>query len=214
MSAMINLKTLKAINLASSDEKTRYYLNGVLLELRPGRVNYIATNGHILAAMSHETDCDLTLDLIVPSAVIESFKVSKRDDGDAILEPIGPGSYRLGDKIFTPIDGTFPDWRRVVGDVNCPAYTGIGKKSDGTTYQPLIPQFNPKYISTMGKIGLGLGASGLSMELHHNEASYPSRVTWDVDGAFGVIMPLKSPERSSALPDWVGANNVKEQIAA
>lgn len=52
----VSAKAYAAVMLAVSTEKTRYYLNGVLIEPCPiGGVNLVATNGHLIIAV-HDKD--------------------------------------------------------------------------------------------------------------------------------------------------------------
>ena len=125
LTAKINVGALKAAALAASKELSRHYLNGVLIEVSPRAVVYVATDGQMLFAYRDglsERDPDNMLlgDFIVPVPVIKSIKLKKsasesaslRDstngDGELTIKTADGGSYG-----FAPIDGTFPNWRAV-----------------------------------------------------------------------------------------------------
>ena len=105
---------------AMAQQDVRYYLNGLLLEIRPGRVRTVATDGHRLALCDAEQAVDTAVDLqvILPrKAVIELSRLL----GDAVEEAVFEISnshlrVHLGRSSFTTklIDGRFPDYERVM----------------------------------------------------------------------------------------------------
>jgi len=99
----------------------RHYLNGVLLEFTAtGDVHIVATDGHrMFCGLIHAANVQWTdvpqkgpFSFIVPS---ETVKTACKGKGDVILAP-SDGRYILGDFLFTPIDGQFPNWRQVIPD--------------------------------------------------------------------------------------------------
>ena len=105
---------------AMAQQDVRYYLNGLLLELRPGRVRAVATDGHRLALCDAEFDGATGIDLqvILPrKAVIELGRLLGESDEEAQFE-ISNSHLRvhLGSSSFTSklIDGRFPDYERVM----------------------------------------------------------------------------------------------------
>jgi DNA polymerase-3 subunit beta len=97
----------------------RYYLEGVFLEARDGRLNAVATNGHRLHTTSIEQPAGLHLaeGIIVPTKAAREIArlagkagtVTVRTSARALS--VEAEGERLTSKL---IDGTFPDWRRVV----------------------------------------------------------------------------------------------------
>lgn len=114
------LKTLldrTAFSMAQQD--VRYYLNGLLIELRGDVLRGVATDGHRLALydVAAETG-DSRLQVIVPrKGVLELQRLLGDADGDVAVE-IGSNHIRLetGGLRFTSklIDGRFPDYERVI----------------------------------------------------------------------------------------------------
>ena len=105
---------------AMAQQDVRYYLNGLLLEIRPGRVRAVATDGHRLALCDAEFDSDTSMDLqvILPrKAVVELGRLLYDSDTEAQFE-ISNSHLRvhLGHSSFTTklIDGRFPDYERVM----------------------------------------------------------------------------------------------------
>lgn len=207
MKTQINLRTLKAVALAASTEETLFYLNGVLLDIAPHRVIYVATDGHrmlvaheALDAESEDGPFDLTGQFIVPNGVIKDIKITGRNAiTHDILESEGvPATkltlQRLG-KIFTPIDGTFPDYRRVI-----PApHKGAPKD---------WPHYNADYLATFAKFHQIMTAgrldqSGCRYRLCAEDSSSPAAVLFDDLDAFGVIMPVRTYDPEWKHPSWL-----------
>lgn len=209
----INLRTLKAIALAASTEETRYYLNGVLIECRETRVTYVATNGHVLLCAYEDLPKQepgaapyMVGNWIVPNATIKAIKLSgkKAWAGDfAQLRPLSAKQFILGDSVFAPIDGSFPDWRRVLpGKVD-----GIGEYDKRTkTYDGMPAQFAPGYVALFGSFALAMGFGDKTLpdvQIHYAESGSPHAVTFPAAECFGVLMPRRSAGRTwTGAPDW------------
>lgn len=191
MQATIDVNVLKAVNLSAGTEKFRDYLNGVLLEIDAESVTYVATDGHRLMAVHrkvHERNT-LTGYYILPRKDIDAIKLSKKSSPDATMTKSGADiliEYDGGKSIMKPIDGSYPDWRRV-----------LPSKTDGTP-----AQYNGELLESFQKFGklLYMGMP----HLHHNGAG-PAMVTFaDHPEAFGVIMPLRdfNPAAPATPPLW------------
>ncbi|WP_163557873.1 DNA polymerase III subunit beta [Halomonas sp. NO4] len=111
---------IDATGFAMAQQDVRYYLNGMLLELRSNLVRAVATDGHRLAVCSRPTEVtvDSPRKLIVPrKGVLELVRLL--DDGDEpVTLTLGSTHVRAhtGDFTFTSklVDGKFPDYERVV----------------------------------------------------------------------------------------------------
>ena len=114
-----------------STEETRYYLNGVCLAVDSGVLVSVATDGHKLAKRQTTLGTPVAdLDpIIVPRSIcilalaamagaevdVQVFKKAVRFSGKGV-------------SIYADlIDGTFPDWRRVVPDVGGNTFTFDGR---------------------------------------------------------------------------------------
>src|SRR5690606_2364978 len=114
------LKTLldrTAFSMAQQD--VRYYLNGLLLELRGDALRGVATDGHRLALYDVDAATgDSRAQVIVPrKGVLELQRLLGDGDGSVSIE-IGSNHVRVEiDRLrFTSklIDGRFPDYERVI----------------------------------------------------------------------------------------------------
>ena len=196
--ATINMDILKAVNMAASAEETRYYLDSVLIEVTEDAVRYVATNGHILLTMTEKPPYPNTLtgSWIIPREWIKNnsglalkdtpqLELSEHD-GEITLRRPGSAST------VTPIDGTFPDWRRTV-----PKTPGAKRR---------IHQFNPEYIMIFAKF-----AKAMNLDppfIHHSpDVGGPCPVTFGMRGdAFGIIMPVRLESLSWDREDFLGAS--------
>ena len=207
MKTQINLRTLKAVALAASTEVVRFYLNGVFLDITPQRIIYVATNGHIMLVAHESLDVesedgpfDLTGQFIVPNDVIKDIKITGRNAITRdILEAESATATKLTlqhlGNIFTPIDGTFPDYRHVI-----PApYKGAPKD---------WPHYNADHLATFAKFHQIMtdgrpGQSGCRYRLCAENGSSPAAVLFDDLEAFGVIMPVRSYDPEWKHPAWL-----------
>ena len=174
---LIPTDLLKAALVCASSEESRYYLRGV----------YLSTTGHIVTTDGHRMFVARlaerpSADVIVPhDAVTAALKMV----GARCKEiEIDLATNRIGQIQFTPVDGTFPDWRRVVP---------TGEETPSTKPElndgPEHVHFNHAYIGDLAKMGKLLG--GASM-MHPTSASNPALVTFgERADCFGVLMPMR-----------------------
>lgn len=105
---------------AESSEQTRYYLCGTLLAVADGRLVAVATNGHMAAEIDLGEAPGEWPNCIVPSKLTGLLaRLLKDGDGDVDITLDQKGqrirfewdAWTITGKL---IDGTFPDWRRVI----------------------------------------------------------------------------------------------------
>jgi DNA polymerase-3 subunit beta len=125
--------TLKAADLerlinktqfAISTEETRYYLNGIYLHsagpAKAQTLRAVATDGHRLAQMELELPSGATgmPGIIVPRKTVSEVQRLMEDSDTEVLIELSAGKIRftVGQTVLTSklIDGTFPDYARVI----------------------------------------------------------------------------------------------------
>lgn len=185
MNITINRKALKAISHFMANKDVRYYLNGMLVEVRGHHVRIIATNGHILAAYHSEQSEDHGhMDMIIPSDAVKEAAKWKVDE--ITITESGFSSEKNGVS-FEPIDGKFPDWRLVVNPCK--------------EYKPAA--FNPDYVKLIGQAVKDLtGTKYPSVTLHTDGGSGLINTVDDPD-FIAVIMPLRDKLAENVVPEWV-----------
>jgi hypothetical protein len=104
---------------------------------------------------------------------------------------------RIGQIQFTPVDGTFPDWRRVV-----PTGEESPSNKPGANDGPEHAHFNHAYIGDFAKMAAilcGKSTTGQSM-LHPRTASGPALVTFgERADCFAVLMPVRRAVDRNAI---------------
>jgi DNA polymerase-3 subunit beta len=103
-----------------AQQDVRYYLNGLLIEVKSDGLRAVATDGHRLATcgVSVELEMEGKTQVIVPrKAVLELAKLMT--DPESTVELMLSSNHiraQVGDYTFTSklVDGKFPDYERVI----------------------------------------------------------------------------------------------------
>jgi DNA polymerase III sliding clamp (beta) subunit (PCNA family) len=123
----INANALRAAVHCVADKKDlRYYLHGVYVKVKQGKATnapraiVASTNGCILFVGLSEVEAIdgnigawFDYSLIIP---IDAIKSLDKKAHTVHLSQIEANTYRLGNTVFTPIDGQYPDIARVIPD--------------------------------------------------------------------------------------------------
>jgi len=118
------LAAIKPISFAISKEETRYYLNGVHLHRKGDLLVFVATDGHRLARSTvplPEGAGDIPPIIIPRAAVAEIARMAEGQDAPLHLAAsaskvhVAAGATTFISKL---IDGTFPDYERVIPQAN------------------------------------------------------------------------------------------------
>jgi DNA polymerase-3 subunit beta len=185
----ISINALKGLDLLAAKGDIRYYLNGVNIEFSESCTRLVATNGHILGIENLTQNLLNTGagSLIIPSDIIKALKpVSKNADSVQIKQipnPYGSSAKyweidNYGVKTtFAGIEGTFPDYARVVS----------GAMTNGAA-----AQYNADYLATFLKAAkLLTGAKNPDIEIMQNGHSAALINITGLASFIGVIMPTK-----------------------
>jgi DNA polymerase-3 subunit beta len=115
---------IEKTRFAISSEETRYYLMGIFLHVVDDQMRAAATDGHRLArvTIARPDGADGMPDVIIPrKAVNELYRLLEEVEGTVEIS-LSPTKVRfgLGSAILTSklIDGTFPDYNRVIPTAN------------------------------------------------------------------------------------------------
>jgi DNA polymerase-3 subunit beta len=115
---------IEKTRFAISSEETRYYLMGIFLHVVDDQLRAAATDGHRLArvTVARPDGAEGMPDVIVPrKAVQELYRLLEELEGTVEIS-LSPTKIRfgLGSAILTSklIDGTFPDYNRVIPTAN------------------------------------------------------------------------------------------------
>jgi len=109
---------------AISTEETRYYLMGIFLHLADDQLKAAATDGHRLARVTvpKPDGADGMPDVIVPRKCVAELRKLLEELEGTVEVSMSPTKIRfgLGSAVLTSklIDGTFPDYNRVIPTAN------------------------------------------------------------------------------------------------
>jgi DNA polymerase III subunit beta len=109
---------------AISSEETRYYLMGIFLHLADDQLKAAATDGHRLAriVLPKPDGADGMPDVIVPRKCVAELRKLLDELEGTVEVSLSPTKIRfgLGSAVLTSklIDGTFPDYNRVIPTAN------------------------------------------------------------------------------------------------
>lgn len=105
---------------AISTEETRYYLNGIYIHAHDGLLRAVATDGHrlALAEMKLPSGAEGLPGIIIPRKTVAEVRrlIDNGEDNVAISISEAKIRFTYGSAILTSklIDGTFPDYERVI----------------------------------------------------------------------------------------------------
>jgi len=110
---------LKQVDFAMAQQDIRYYLNGLLIEVKDKNINIVGTDGHRLSFTSLELKAPTNpAQVIVPrKTIVELVKLlSDTDDPVEISFSNNQVNFKFNDidLITKVIDGKFPDYGRVI----------------------------------------------------------------------------------------------------
>lgn len=135
---------------AMAHQDVRYYLNGLLLDLREHSLRCVATDGHRLALVetAHDAGVAAARQIIIPrKGVLELQGLFESGEGQVELE-FGRNHLRIrrGNVVFTSklIDGRFPDYEAVI-PIGADKQVRIGRDAFRGALQRAAILSNEKY---------------------------------------------------------------------
>lgn len=205
MKITIRTKPLAAVYPFASTEKTRYYLNGVFIQ----NDVLVATDGRKLAIVKPDMVEGEIEDFILPSETIKRilsvkpcFKtvpLSVTFDSElkqaTVFHAATDEDIVLAIFPYKPVDGTFPEWKKVFPNEDDFFYKN--RKEDSKNKNATT--FNSKILSSFSSLG-----ESLTVFLN-NTPEYPSVIVGGVVDSFqaiGAIMPRRGGNTEN-FPKWL-----------
>ncbi len=173
-----NAKTLAAVAIAQSTESCRYYLCGVYFAGNKA----VATDGHLMSVATQE-DADNGAGSIFPVSKKAITAMKKRNAENVTIENNLLTVFTDDGEVLhiepcREIDGTFPDWQRVVPNET-------GEACHAAINYPLVER-----IAQTAKVLNGTGNSPISLK--GADGSSPHVVKYHNNSAiFSVVMPIR-----------------------
>ena len=183
MRIILNKNVLQAMSILASKNDVRYYLNGVHVEANEKHLRFVATDGHILGIYQQEWTPDNMLEGEAFSITIPSEVINKADKKLPNVLVCEEGKWQLDNLLFTPIDGKYPDYNRVL---------------PRTEITNEVAQFNPHFIVRFQKVGKLLAKNAVPTVGHNGGSS--ALVDIGLPNFVGVMMPIRTEKPLSKVP--------------
>lgn len=165
------------VKFAVSKEETRYYLNGVYMHHEGGKLHTVATDGHRLAKWATEHDAEPPA-VIVPSGTLSLITPP---DGSEVVVSVSEAKIKFEadgwSLVSKVIDGTFPDYTRVV-----PTSYKTEITSDARAMAGASGRVETAMEGKARGIALGVSADGIAFTGRSADAVAEDFVDADVDG--------------------------------
>lgn len=172
---------LTELNKLAPKNEVRYYLNGVHVFSRDGRLCFEITNGHYMARLIHENYHGEQIDIIISRSSLDRYKIEKdfsieivkKDNFTAIISCAGI------DYTAELIEGAFPDIDKIIPSIE---------------REELPATYNPDYLSGITKAWRGMfGMKKDTVKIVQYGQAAPGMVQYlEDDYSFSAaIMPLR-----------------------
>lgn len=191
MKILLPRAQLAAALLFAANQDIRYYLNGVRVEATPKETRLIVTDGAMLAVFRSDPSVTDAIAFTIPRFTIESALKQKADFHVVDIET---GRYCLDNLDFVPVDGKFPEYRRVIPRV----VSGLAGSG-----------FDIERLGLIAKAAKLVGVKPQSIVVRQNGEHGGALLQFlGYDNFIGVLMPLNPFPK--AFPDpgiltWVHA---------
>ena len=170
---------------AISTEETRYYLNGIYVHAKDGKLRAVATDGHrlALAEQALPSGADGMPGVIIPRKTVAELRRlidgSNGEVGVAVSEAkirFTTGTVVLTSKL---IDGTFPDYERVIPRGNSKELV-----LDNKVFASAVDRVQTISAEKSRSVKLSLGPSNLALSVNNPESGQAHEdlpVNYDAD---------------------------------
>lgn len=164
-------RVLATVGFAISTEETRYYLNGVFMHRDGEHLAFVATDGHRLALMKLDAPAgsDGVPGIIIPRRTVALLQHFAEGDEEIVLKLserkmriVLPDGTAITSKL---IDGTYPDYQRVIPTSNDKSYT-----VDRAGLADAINRVSTVSSERGRAVKFGFGQSELRMEVNNPDS--------------------------------------------
>ena len=206
MESLINLQHVLAALHCASCEGTRFYMQGVCIEIRDRESFAVATDGHVLFASHFALEPDAPANALLGSFILhrdglKAIKLRRIINPASTMTRLDAATVKIvcdvQDFYAKLIDGTFPDWRRAVP--NDGPLAEAAEKMDTL-------DFNSRKLEAFWKCAKALdstvGGSGNPFRIARNGYG-PALVRFGDPDAIGMIMPYGTDAKRGARPSWI-----------
>lgn len=191
---------LYAAALHISREETQYYINGVFVEQAEKGAYYTATDGHRLLVAY---DKDAVLEDIPDDGIILPIETKFMNDmvkpnthyvvwEDDVMSCYGVDDMMLSSIRSKPIDGTFPDWRRI--------FPKKITNQNGYGYNPTYLALYEKIAKVLKKHGI---VDNISIRISPNGEKPSIIQIANCQWMRAILMPMRWSEEESVFPTWL-----------
>lgn len=185
----IDATGLAAVRIFAAEADIRYCLNAVQVEANAKQTRLVATDGHMLglhdAPVENELGCDF-VSTLVPLSAIDSLKADLKLPVVLNLAEDGKSGTlsQFGKQVaFIPVDGKFPDFKRVIP-------VEISGESSHFAHKLLIRIFKAQQLFDKKQSPL----------IWHNGTSSALVELRGCDRFIGVLMPINPNGSGKPLP--------------
>lgn len=211
----IRASFLQAALVTAAEKDIRYYLNGVLLDIFPGAVRIVSTDGHRLSvfhcAYTPEEGEPAELpraQIIIDRNVLKGLKPAKGEsfvtmefDAESPLGECRLSGLKGPDVVFKPTDAKYPDYTRIMPQ-SCP------------NGEPA--HFNPEYIYDFARMReMITGKSGIYPPSVYTQGTGTAAVMLPgVPEFYGAVMPMRWDMPAWECPEWLAPQGEQEMRKA
>ena len=130
MKILLKISTLKAAEICAAKNDIRYYLNGVCIDVRTdSKLVIVGTDGHAMFVGVDDYEGEWNgkqEQIIIPIKTVKHvLKNCNKKLSHIALESLLDGEMILDTSPFKPIDGKYPDYKKVIPKVES-LKSGIG----------------------------------------------------------------------------------------
>ena len=194
MKIQLKISTLKAAAICAAKKDIRYCLNGVCVDVKnESQVVIVGTDGHcmFIGVESYIGEWDSKAEqVIIPlETIVAALKGWHKTLSYIMLERLSAEKMSLGDVMFTPICGQYPDYARTIPKVE--------------TVQAGIGYYNHDYLAKGSKAMKEASGCGYPTLNQHGETD-AAVMTCALPNYVCLIMPMSMRNNDKSLDAYKG----------